>query len=210
MATESRETLPILVPVEAHQANDGTANFQQIKEGDGLVSGPKVRLLRNRDITEQALRKTVSLPEYRLLTGVLDLKKARETGDSLLNDVANKKLEPFLDFPNAVQSFSYLGWANVHVPRLATQAMQGARLVLWYSRNSGRFIPAIYCTDLKTAIFVRAFLTAQTCPHCGVVFLPPKNNVIYCRPAHSHAHRMARLRANRGRKKGRRNLDEPV
>jgi len=197
----SRQILPILIPAEKAEAHDGVANFYLIKEGSVSRSGPRVRLLRNRDLSERAIRKVLGPEEYDLLTATLDLKRSRETGDSLLQGRAYGKLMPHLGFSGMdPKVFSYPGWANVHVPRLATAPMEEARVVLWFC---GRFIPAIYCPNLRTAIFVRAFLSFQTCPYCGIIFVPEKNNVIYCRPAHSHAHRMARLRARRRQKKGR-------
>lgn len=195
----SREILPILVPTQKGESHDGVANFYLIKEGSLSRSGPKVRLLRNADISEQAIRKAISPADYELLTATLDLKKSCDTNDHLLAERAYPKLTPLLPpRPSDLKILAYGGWANVDVAKLATAPMEAARLVLWFA--SGKFIPAIYCPDLRTAIFVRAFLGLQTCPHCGILFLPEKENVIYCRPAHGHAHRMARSRYMRIRK----------
>ena len=212
----SREILPILIPCEKGEPPDGVANFQLIEEGGGVYkSGGNVRLLRNRDILEGALRKTLNPEDYDLLTGILDLKEARETAtldlkkarikiDSLLLARAYQKLAKHLGWTDIIRKYPLpsAAWANVHVPRLATESMAAARLVLWYSKRLGRFIPAIHCPNLRTAIFARAFLTLQTCPKCGEVFLPDKKNRIYCRPAHGQAHRVARMRAKQGRKYG--------
>jgi hypothetical protein len=193
-----RQIVPVLVPASQGEPHDGVANFHVIREGPRTRSGPKVRVVRNRDLTESAIRKALG-QDYDLLTATLDLKKARETGDALLQRRAYSKLMPHLGLADwDPEAFSYPGWANVFVPRLATAPLEGARLVLWFC--SGRFIPAIYCPDLKTAIFVRAFLSFQTCPYCGKIFAPDKNNVVYCRPSHSNAHRMARMRARRGKR----------
>jgi uncharacterized C2H2 Zn-finger protein len=196
----SREVLPILVPSVKGESHDGVANFYFLKEGPVSRTGSNVRLLRNPDISEQAMRKVLGPEDYELLRATLDLKKARETNDSLLQERAYQKLMPHLGWASVnPKVFSYPGWANVHVPRLATLPMEEARLVLWFSGKTdgspSPFIPAIYCPNLKTAIFCRAFLSLQTCPHCGIIFLPEKENVVYCRPAHGHAHRVARMRA---------------
>ena len=135
-----------------------------------------------------------------MLRATLELKKSRETNDSMQEKQAERaysKLLPRLGYAgfdgfDLAKFFSSGGWANVHVPLLATRPMEEARLVLW--GRSGRFIPAIYCPDLRTAIFARAFLSLQTCPHCGIVFISEKENVIYCCPVHGQAHRMARSR----------------
>jgi hypothetical protein len=198
----SREILPILVPCEKGEPADGIANFQLIQVGKYVSrSGPKVRLLKRQDISD--LRNALSVEDYELLTATLDLKKARETNNSLLQARAYPKLMVHLGWSEDLDPrvFTHPAWASVHVPRLATKPMDAARLVLWCSGRSGQFIPAISCPDLRTAIFVRAFLSLQTCPHCGIVFLPEKENVIYCRPAHGQAHRVARMRAKQRRRK---------
>jgi hypothetical protein len=193
--------LPIIVPATKGDAYDGHANFYRVENvtGSGFRSGGRVRRLRGQDILEQSIRAVLSAEEYTLLTGTLDLKRARETHDRLLNRRAQEKLRPFLDdFPQG--SFKYLGWANVDVPRLVTDAMQQARLVLWYEQKpamSGKFVPAIYCPNLRTAIFVRAFMNLRTCPYCGAVFAPRGLRDVYCKPAHGNAYRMARSRYNK-------------
>jgi hypothetical protein len=195
------EVFPILVPCEKGRAADGIANFYPITQ----APGPKVRLLRNTDIiSEEAIKRSLSVKDQELLKATLALKGARERNDPLMPADVYRKLMVHLGWPKGTDPkvFSYPGWANVHVPRLATKAMEGARLVLWYLRaksGSGKFIPAIYCADLKSAIFARAFLLFRTCPHCGVMFLPEKDNVIYCCFKHGHAHRVARMRAKRRR-----------
>ena len=201
--TTSREILPVLVPCQSGEAHDGVANFILITErtetGTQSRSGPKVRLLRNRDILDPAIRKVLNPTDYDLLTATLDLKKSRDTNDDFLAQKRYPKLRPFLP-PRPSDPKMAVPWAGVDVAKLATAPMQAARLVLWFV--SGKFIPAIYCPDLRTAIFVRAFLSLQTCAHCGIVFGSEKENVIYCCPAHGHAHRVARMRAKKGRKYG--------
>jgi hypothetical protein len=210
-----RGILPVLVPCEKNEVHDGIANFLLVVErtetgGKSSQSGPKVRLLRNRDISDEAIRETLSLEDNELLRATLDLKKSRETGDSMLQEQANAKLMQHFGWAGVdPKVFSHPGWSNVHVPQLATAPMEEARLVLWYSGKSklgsSPFVPAIYCPNLKSALFVRAFLSLQTCPHCGVLFLPEKENVIYCCEAHGHAHRVARsryLKAMRVSKRG--------
>jgi hypothetical protein len=151
------------------------------------------------------MRKILSSEDYELLTATLELKMASERNDSLQRARAYQKLMPHLGWVDLdPRVFTHPMWANLHVPRLATKPMDAARLVLWCSGRSGQFIPAISCPDLRTAIFARAFLSLQTCPHCGIVFLPEKENVIYCRPAHGQAHRVARMRAKQRRKHAKR------
>jgi hypothetical protein len=199
--TTAREVLPVLVPCQAGEAHDGVANFILVTErtetGTQSRSGPKVRLLRNQDITDEAIRKALTPADYELLTATLALKKSFDTHDPLLAEKTYPKLFPLLP-PRPSDPKLAIPWAGVDVAKLATSPMQTARLVLWFV--AGKFIPTIYCPDLKTAIFVRAFLSLQTCAHCGKIFGSESENVRYCTPAHGHAHRVARMRAKQRRK----------
>jgi hypothetical protein len=203
--SSSREVLPVLVPCEKGDAIDGTANFDQVQIGKHVKkSGGPIRLFRNRDISEAAIKKALSPQDQELLKATLAVKSARERNDSVMPMDAYLKLMVRLGYStedkDVAAVFTYPGWATVHVPRLATEAIAGARLVLWFSRSRGKFLPAIYCKDHRTAILVRAFLSFQACPHCGIIFLPEKENIVYCSPKHGHAHRVARMRANQRRK----------
>jgi len=183
--------LPVLIPCEKGKKHDGVANFYRITR----APAPKVRLLRDEDISEEAIRRALSVEDQELLQAVLALKGARERKDSLIPADLIRKVMVRLGWPKGMDVM--FAWPNVHVPRLATELLQEARLVLWYW--SGKFIPVISCPDLRTAIFVRAFLTLQRCPHCGNIFLPDKENRVYCKPSHGQAHRVRRMRAKKGR-----------
>jgi uncharacterized C2H2 Zn-finger protein len=210
-----RELLPVLVPMQPGERHDGVANFIRIVErhGTGTTtrSGPKVRLLRNRDLSNESITTNLSAKDRDLLFGALDLRRAYETDDQLLRQRAYQKLRPFLGNLNEfLGPFSeYAGWTHVHLPYLASEAIKATRLVLWFSRERG-FSTAVYCPDMRTGIFVRALLNLNRCPHCGTVFVPTKNNQTYCSEAHGHAHRVARSRFRKGLKakgaKGRRKI----
>ena len=188
--------LPVLIPCKKGERHDGVANFYRITQ----APAQKVRLLRDGDISDEAIKRALSVEDQELLYATLALKGARERNDSLISADVYRKLMPHLGWPADTDPkvFSYPGWANVHVPRLATETLKDAGLVLWFA--SGKFVLAIYCQDVRTAIFIRAFLSLQRCPHCGIIFLPDKENRIYCRPSHGQEHRVARMRA---KKKGR-------
>jgi len=77
-----------------------------------------------------------------------------------------------------------------------------AQIVLWAVDYA--FRPAIYCDDMRTALYVHTFFIAPTgglgfrsCPHDGQQFFQKRANQEYCCPAHREAHRVARWRANR-------------
>jgi len=73
------------------------------------------------------------------------------------------------------------------------------QIVNWYF--GGNFRPAIYCEDLKSALYIHTFLLAPTgvvgfraCPYDGAHFFQDRPNQEYCCPAHREAHRVARFR----------------
>lgn len=74
-----------------------------------------------------------------------------------------------------------------------------SRIVLWW--NGEAFVPAIYCTDMATALYVHTFLVApagargfRMCPQCTQQFFQDRSNQDYCCTAHREAHRVARWR----------------
>jgi len=92
-------------------------------------------------------------------------------------------------------------------------SVREARLVLWW--NKERFLPAIWCPNLKTAFYARALLdivgtkSFRLCAFCGDWFRQKRTDQDYCSVAHREAHRVARWRANqklkiqkKGRKRG--------
>jgi hypothetical protein len=80
-----------------------------------------------------------------------------------------------------------------------SDAVRNAQLVLWWTGE--RFLPALYCADLKTAIHVKALLRIiggkgfRVCPYCDKPFFQDRSNQNYCCLAHRECHRVARWRA---------------
>lgn len=72
------------------------------------------------------------------------------------------------------------------------------RLVLWWDED--RFLPALYCEDRTTALYLRVLLKAAggrglaTCLKCGEWFVQDRANQNYCSIAHREAHRVSRWR----------------
>jgi hypothetical protein len=80
-----------------------------------------------------------------------------------------------------------------------TVGLLNAQIVLWWAEE--RFIPAIFCVDMKTALYLHTFFIApigelgfRICPHCHNQFFQDRPNQDYCCPAHREAHRVARFR----------------
>jgi hypothetical protein len=98
----------------------------------------------------------------------------------------------------------YLGW-------LWAEAMSSARIVLWWvksfdGRSVQRLIPAIYCPDLKTALYVWEALGERrvtVCLGCGELFVPDRPNELYhdrnC--GDRHRHRRQRNKSQRSKRK---------
>ena len=56
--------------------------------------------------------------------------------------------------------------------------MSSARIVLWWVGD--RFVPAIFCPDIKTALYVRNAIDGQKiCLGCGELFVPDRANQFY-------------------------------
>jgi hypothetical protein len=88
--------------------------------------------------------------------------------------------------------------------------LESVRLVLWWSGT--QFRPALYCPDLKSALYTFVLLKTVAgrgwgiCPFCGLLFVQTRSDQNYCSIAHREAHRVARWRATKKgpktRKKG--------
>ena len=85
------------------------------------------------------------------------------------------------------------------ISREMSRMLFGVRLVLWW--DGKRFLPALYCHDLRSALYVRAMLgiaggrAIAVCPKCGKPFLQDRSDQDYCSIVHREAHRVARWRA---------------
>jgi len=77
--------------------------------------------------------------------------------------------------------------------------LDSVRIVLWWSGK--QFRPALYCPDLKSALYTLILLRLVAgrgwgvCPQCGDFFVQKRQDQTYCTVAHREAHRVARWRA---------------
>jgi hypothetical protein len=85
-----------------------------------------------------------------------------------------------------------------------SKALRDAQLVLWW--NGQRFLPAVYCPNIKTAFYARALLdivgtkSFRICACCGDLFRQKRTDQDYCSISHREAHRVARWRARQKRR----------
>src|SRR5436309_1490899 len=93
--------------------------------------------------------------------------------------------------------------------QLMSQALESVKLVLWCSGS--QFKPALYCSELKAALYTFLLMKLAmgqgwgVCPKCGTFFVQKRSDQNYCSIAHREAHRVARWRARKktGKKKKR-------
>ena len=81
-----------------------------------------------------------------------------------------------------------------------SSALGKAQIVLWWQDTKRRFLPAIYCPDVASALYVRALVkfaggrSFLVCPHCGDFFVQERSDQDYCSIRCREAHRVARWR----------------
>jgi hypothetical protein len=204
-------TLPVLVEVDHLKDADGRGNFLPGARAEESA----VRIVRPSDIQKQLA--TIFTPKDALLyLAAIQLKQAFEAGDEFVLQQASEKMRPLMpdfvdlqDWESGTADgrivFKISGMsrdsARLNYSRLLTDMFQGARLVMWFSEKEGRFLPALFCPDWKTAAFVVMLMgRIRVCPKCSAVFIPSADNVTYCTPAHREAHRVARSRWRAKRK----------
>jgi len=211
-------TLPILIAANVLEKADGWGTFLPPDRTESIA----VRMVTDGDIKTR-FRKIFRPDDLRLFVGAIELKQAYDAGDELALKRASEKVRPYIRDFAAPEEFKIdlktrdlskislkthgQKWnaTRWNYSGLMTDMFQSARLVIWFSEEEGRFLPALYCPDWKTAAFVMTFLgRIRVCPKCTRIFIPSADNVDYCTPAHREAHRVARWRdrKNRERKPG--------
>jgi hypothetical protein len=201
-------TLPILVAADTAKEMDGWGTFFPGDRAESMA----VHVVREADI--KARLRTIFRPQdLPLYMGAIELKHAYAARDELALKRASEKVRSYMrafarpeefegnlktedgrevSLKSQGQKWNATRW---NYSRLMADMFQSARLVIWFSEKEGRFLPALYCPDWKTAAFVMTFLgRIRVCPKCTTIFIPSADNVDYCTPAHREAHRVARSR----------------
>jgi hypothetical protein len=200
-------TVPVLVPAGDGRV-DGAASWQ---EHFGLFH--PVRSLRKSDLP--SMFKSLDQEDLRRFTGLVTLRDAIESSDALLTEKLVRSYKPLLrdiarryfkelELPtaqkdlNAIAHFLMSGdrreKAVAIVSQLLTKELSQANLVMWRTKSGA--IPAIFCQDTRTALFVCVAVLGLLgiCPHCDVVFPKERPDQDYCSVSHREAHRVARWR----------------
>lgn len=161
---------------------------------DALDSGDQLALVRALERLESA---------YLLLHAESRILKhfARQKGLSV--EEAIKSLYPWRTGTRAAGNPRRV--LSCEVSQTVGSLLENAQIVLWWF--DGAFRPAIYCPNLKAALYIHTFFLApvgglgfRICPYDGEQFFQDRPNQEYCLPAHREAHRVARFRDNKKRK----------
>ena len=189
-------TLPLLID-EEERADGECAVFP--KQGGQRLT--KVRVI-SPDTLKRWLERNTRSGLARALNGLSLLRRAyteKDTRALLAAVEQTRPLIPKTSFGTVTEDWSgekMWDGARWHYSEAMSHAVKNARWVVWWP-FSGQHepTPGLYCPDMSTAAAVALFVeSVRVCPHCGVAFVPPQNNIGYCKPAHGVAHRTATSR----------------
>jgi hypothetical protein len=236
---DSVTEIPVLIAC-SYGKHDGMVNLAPPKATlQGTLAGLRpVRALRDADLDRNSERGTkfwCALPsgDQNRLLALIGLRQALEADDPLS---VEKREEAYLKvmaellarmrglseparetFHTAMaRLFAERGKSLNVLERLLTDALRNARLILWRPKNEDRLLPAIYCPDSATALYVRALVKiargtgVSVCPRCDNPFLQQRSDQHYCSIRCREAHRVARWRAAKGTSKKSRKVRKSV
>jgi hypothetical protein len=225
-----KESFAILIPASPDEAS-GEATFQMEFGGPQFVRAIRLQELKKtaRALKGAAAAHFFALLALRgaLETGdKLALANAEEHLERAyqLREAENPPTDPELDrqlgevFAPSIglspkESLRYLGGLrsgpkagenpsrlfSYEVSQAVGALLHNAQIVLWWM--DGAFRPAIFCPDMRTALYLHTFFIApvggpgfRICPYDGEQFFQDRPNQEYCCPAHREAHRVARFR----------------
>jgi hypothetical protein len=220
--------IPVLIPCSAGEC-DGTVTLAapQANFTDTSASLQPVRALQDTDLdrNSEAGRKfwrALPTADQNRLLALIGLRQSLEANDPLSvkkREEAYRRVvpellaampgihEPLKENFHAVMArvFAERGKSLNVLERVLTHALRNARLILWRKEKEQRSLPAIYCPDVATALYVRALVAIGggsallVCPRCGNPFVQQRSDQDYCSIRCREAHRVARWRAAKNR-----------
>jgi hypothetical protein len=225
----NKESFAVLIHALSPQEADGKATFMQ--GGGSTISVRAVTLdelkTASRDMNKLdgerfsallALRGALEACDNLALTKAKERLERAQQLDKEYQDIAktlqksrrrlDKLVAPFLDMVPELRRNADIEGSPSWLLSSEVSRMVGfsSQLALWEFRGS--FRPAIYCSDLNTALYIQTFFIAPTgglgfriCPYDGEQFFQDVPNQEYCCPAHREAHRVARWRNEQKKKK---------
>lgn len=209
MKRDSVQTVafPILIEAKPKDADDWGTFFPENWEGSMFV-----RVVTPKDVTKWISQ--LSASEKDMLIGLSHLKVGLDENDEytlargyqilqpLVKDLASPA-EWSVGIPTSEGKKLTLRsrgqkWNATHYnySRLLTRALRNSRFVVWCSLEKyRRVLPALFCKDLKTAIYaMRIAGPLRFCPNCDLPFVPAAENVIYYPSECRERYRVKRFR----------------
>lgn len=194
--------LPILIPSGGDKPRPGTpiGTATRISGPSGAVlfqERGSTRIQSVRQFTRSAgpasKRFSAVAKLFSLTTGKkIDYDLLQESFRTLLEDVSGRPLA------DAVSRRAFENPKKVSdrwLLPIFNQEIQSARLVIWWSPRKSSLIPAIYCPDRETALFVDLLFSGVTaCLGCGKLFTPHRPNQLYHDFLCANRHRKRRER----------------
>jgi hypothetical protein len=200
MSREPLQTVTIPVLIEAENA-DATDGWATLSPSEGRTKFAAVRRV-GTDEVRARLPKIFPDKQFSLFRGLGRLQRAYEAKDEYALRAAIEEVRPWV--PTIAGGSIKEDWTGEKIwdgarweySSLMSNAIQAARLVLWWPGGEDRLVsPALYCPDWKTAAFALSFMRSiRVCPKCGKPFVAIAENVDYCTPAHGVAYRTERSR----------------
>ena len=198
--------VPVIVAATEAQKKarqyDGHANFQELLLPVVVLGGehfPETDCI----AAAQAFPDLIALTQLRTALEKQDDYAAHEALEKLLAiDPTADGAQQFRSVPQGKKRVSIIALfapGRVILPRIFTEKVSQARLVLWRrsEKTDKQFWPAVYCPDLKTALFARAALRdLLCCPSCDKAFRPERPDQQYCSLRCRERFRQRRRRAN--------------
>lgn len=235
--------VPILIPCARNQ-QQGQATFLEESDHDNRPVRPLTDADLDGKSKNQPLRKMWNT-EGKVFAGLVSLLKGLQMKDQLATTQARERLieaialrDGVVVIPDMLRATSGMrGLKAEEAEKIAlelstldsrssadvkwllstyfSRALDSVRLVLWWSGT--QFRPALYCPDLKSALYTFVLMKVVAgrgwgvCPFCGLFFVQTRSDQNYCSVAHREAHRVARWRAtkvlkSKHKKKGQKNV----
>ncbi len=195
--------IPVLVPCQPGQA-EGRATW-----GQGVGGLQPVRVLSPKDLDPKTWRNLGAKEREQLLASIA-LRQALEANDRLAIEKACQRVEgssdPLIQAIVQAASRRFPSYPRNELSCATSEGVSKAQLKLWWTGK--RFLPALFCPDMMTALYVRALIgiiggkALLVCPHCGKPFVQVRSDQDYCSVRCREAHRVARWRAAKKRRAG--------
>jgi len=193
---------PVLIPAKPGEG-EGQATFL-----GGLDRMMQVRRFTDYDLDMNTKHgeqtwKAVKPDDRRRLLGIIALLRALKEEDPLAVEQACSQLadtdNPLVQAVVRAASQRFRSYPYDELSHALSEELTGVRLVLWRT-PSYELLPALYCPDVVSALYIRALLETaggvglSVCPACGQPFVRRRPDQFYCSMKHRETFRRRRWR----------------